>query len=151
MTGRRTVELSKAFFNCSDSWFDGLPMMGANPLGPGSRGCESPIERVSVQFARLFTLYTVEAALRHGHGQGHGGSRGLLRPMSFPRVLKPARCVHMPSTAHWETRLLADELMSYGGGAVVSSFSLALLEDLGCAGAPPGTPNQLISAPVCFV
>jgi hypothetical protein len=70
-TGPRTMEVARGFFNCSEAWFDALPMMGLNPLGPGSRG------------------------------------------------------------SHFETRLLADELMSYGGGAVVSPFTLSFLEDLG--------------------
>jgi len=33
--------------------------------------------------------------------------------------------------SHWETRIMNDEIMSYGEGAAVSPFTVALMEDLG--------------------
>eukprot|EP01052_Picozoa_sp_SAG31_P016180 SAG31_NODE_1063_length_10105_cov_4.370778_2_plen_167_part_00 len=33
--------------------------------------------------------------------------------------------------SHWETRLLREELLSYGGGSKISAFTLAMLEDTG--------------------
>ena len=68
-TGARTLEIARQYFNCSS--LSGVPLMGENPLGDGSRG------------------------------------------------------------SHWETRLLADDIMAYGNGASVSAFTLAALEDTG--------------------
>jgi hypothetical protein len=68
-TGARVLAIGRQYFNCSS--LDAVPLMGSNPLGPGSRG------------------------------------------------------------SHWETRLLADEIMAYGRGNVVSAFTLAIMEDLG--------------------
>ena len=65
-TGARTLEIARQYYNCST--LSGLPLMGENPLGDGSRG------------------------------------------------------------SHWETRLLADDIMAYGDGGVVSAFTLAMLE-----------------------
>ncbi len=33
--------------------------------------------------------------------------------------------------SHWETRIMKDEFLAYGGGDVVSAFTLAMMEDLG--------------------
>ena len=63
------VAIAKQHFNCSS--LTGVPLMGENPLGDGSRG------------------------------------------------------------SHWETRLVADEIMAYGNGGVVSSLTLAIMEDTG--------------------
>jgi hypothetical protein len=65
-TGERTLEIARQYYNCST--LSGLPLMGENPLGEGSRG------------------------------------------------------------SHWETRLLADDIMAYGNGGAVSAFTLAILE-----------------------
>ena len=64
--GARTLEIARQYYNCST--LEGLPLMGENPLGDGSRG------------------------------------------------------------SHWETRLLADDIMAYGNGGAVSAFTLAILE-----------------------
>lgn len=68
-TGPRVVAVGRQYYNCPE--LSGVPLMGLNPLGPGSRG------------------------------------------------------------SHWETRLMADEIMAYGRGDAVSAFTLALLEELG--------------------
>ena len=33
--------------------------------------------------------------------------------------------------SHWETRIMKDEFLAYGGGSMVSAFTLAMMEDLG--------------------
>jgi hypothetical protein len=33
--------------------------------------------------------------------------------------------------SHWETRIMKDEFLAYGGGDIVSAFTLAMMEDLG--------------------
>ena len=63
------VAIAKQHFNCSS--LTGVPLMGENPLGDGSRG------------------------------------------------------------SHWETRLVADDIMAYGNGGMVSSLTLAIMEDTG--------------------
>ena len=37
----------------------------------------------------------------------------------------------MGRASHWETRIMRDDVMSYGGYGVVSSITLAAMEDLG--------------------
>lgn len=37
----------------------------------------------------------------------------------------------MGRASHWETRIMRDDVMSYGGRAIVSSITLAAMEDLG--------------------
>ncbi len=71
----KVVDLARDFFNCpllgSNNDYPGLPTMGANALGTGSRG------------------------------------------------------------SHWETRIMADDVLSYSNNGVVSDLTVAVYEDLG--------------------
>ena len=68
-----------------------------------------------------------ESAMRYFGCGGGGGDVAEETVVGLPLMGRP----EVGRASHWETRILRDDVMSYGGRAAVSSVTLAAMEDLG--------------------
>ena len=68
-----------------------------------------------------------ESAMRYFGCGGGGGDVAEETVVGLPLMGRP----EVGRASHWETRIMRDDVMSYGGRAAVSSVTLAAMEDLG--------------------